>query len=137
LHDARHIGFTPDRARRWRPDLPGTWLAALRSGSRALRLATSSMSELRLDWLAIARDLAGNLRSVGDVGVIRLLLDDAEQDALTLGAPPNFWSQVLSEYERIPASPNGPDANLIRRMILARSKVTMEMNPTIVRPAGK
>jgi hypothetical protein len=51
-----------------------------------------------------------------------VLLDDAQQDALALGAPSSFWSRVLGEYERMPDSPVRPDANLVRRMILLKAR---------------
>lgn len=80
------------------------------------------MPELRLDWPAIAKDLARALHSVSDLALIRHLLDDAQQDALALGAPSSFWSRVLSEYEQTPAVVVRPDGNLVRRMILLKAR---------------
>ena len=79
------------------------------------------MSELQLDWEAISRDLAKHLRAVSDLGLVRCLLDDAEHDAAHLNAPGDFWSRVLSDYDRLPASADLAGTGDVREMIVTKA----------------
>jgi len=76
------------------------------------------MSELRLDWVMIAKDLAAHLAAAGDVQVIERMLVDAERDAQTLAAPEHFWRAVAVEYRARRGS--DPEAARVHELILAK-----------------
>ena len=75
----------------------------------------------RLDWPAIAKDLARQVHELSELGLIQHILDDAHADFLALSGPDDFWIQVLSEYERLTPLANRPEARAIRQMLLVRA----------------
>ena len=78
------------------------------------------MSELRLDWPAIGRDLAEHLRGVTEVGLLGRMLEDADRDAQRLGAPADFWNTVLADYDRLTAPESRTETSQVRAMIVSR-----------------
>jgi hypothetical protein len=76
------------------------------------------MQSIRVDWLLIARDLAAHLRGAQDLEVVQRILDQAQADAVSLGAPSDWWETLGSEYQALARSASSPDSQLVREMIL-------------------
>ena len=80
------------------------------------------MNELRVDWILIIRNLAQQLCSVGELDLLRRILDDAKRDAACLSAPTDFWDSVLCEYDKLRAMRGHTVPTDAREMILGEGR---------------
>jgi hypothetical protein len=87
------------------------------------------MSQHRLDWQAIAQDLALHLRSALTLEQVHRIVDEADRDLARLGETADFWVKVELECDRI-ASRLGRAANwtgadlftAVRALIAAKAR---------------
>jgi hypothetical protein len=80
------------------------------------------VNDMRLDWILITKNLAQQLCSVGELDVLRRILDEAERDAACLSAPADFWDKVLIGYDKVRTTRDFAASGDAREMILARSR---------------
>jgi hypothetical protein len=77
---------------------------------------------MKIDWLLLARDLAAHLRAARDQAVIQRTLDEAAQDAASLGAPPDWWDIVAREYQAGIRPDSEQDWRDVRQKILEKAQ---------------
>jgi hypothetical protein len=78
------------------------------------------METVRVDWPFLARDLAKRLGAIEDLGRIQHILQDAEKDAASLGAPDGWWQSVAREYRTGTASNWTEHQSQVEEMIVAK-----------------
>jgi hypothetical protein len=73
---------------------------------------------MTIDWPLIARNLAAHLHAAHDGDQIQRILDDAEKDAASIGAPADWWDMVAREYRLLVRPGSDQDHDRITEMIL-------------------
>lgn len=76
---------------------------------------------MRIDWPYLARNLAGHLQAARETDAIERILDDAQKDAASLSAPPDWWQMVLREYQSLIRLGSADGHDRVSDMILGKT----------------
>ena len=76
---------------------------------------------MTIAWLHVARNLAAHLHAAREASSIVQILDKAEKDAASLGAPADWWDMVMREYRALIRPGSTQDHDLVVDLIRGRT----------------
>lgn len=76
---------------------------------------------MTIAWPHVARNLAAHLHAVREPSSIIRILDNAERDVASLGAPTDWWEMVVREYRALTGPGSDQDHDAIVDLIRGRA----------------